>query len=370
MKKLLTLIPIITILVLVASCAPPPAAVAEPATQAPAAEQPAAEQPAVEQPAAEAPSGMYAGLEAAQTGERQQYAYVSYVTGIPYWLDGLAGMEAAAKLLGVDFQFYGPTDLDSQAQAKIVDELVAKGVDGIVISPYDPDILAGPAERAMAAGIPVVMVISDINSPKGVGGGSYGWLGGLNYGVGVTGGNYIAENFCKEKDPCEVGILTMTGVTVHEERKTGYVETLAKYPNIKVVEIADTQADPNIGLQKGAEIIQKYPGLDVLVGTDSVGGAAAARSVIEAGKVGEINIIAMDRDVDLLNYIKDGVVDATIASKSFTTKFMALHYVYWLRNDFMADYLDWKEAGINPIPTITDTGNMLITKDNIDFFLK
>ena len=124
MKKLLTLIPIITILVLVASCAPPPAAVAEPATQAPAAEQPAAEQPAVEQPAAEAPSGMYAGLEAAQTGERQQYAYVSYVTGIPYWLDGLAGMEAAAKLLGVDFQFYGPTDLDSQAQAKIVDELV------------------------------------------------------------------------------------------------------------------------------------------------------------------------------------------------------------------------------------------------------
>ena len=228
MKRLLILIPIITILVMVASCSPAPAEVVEPTTQAPA-----EEQPAVEQPAAEAPSGMYAGLEAAQTGERQQYAYVSYVTGIPYWLDGLAGMEAAAKLLGVDFQFYGPTDLDSQAQAKIVDELVAKGVDGIVISPYDPDILAGPAERAMDAGIPVVMVISDINSPRGVDGGSYGWLGGLNYNVGVTGGNYIAENFCKEKDPCEVGILTMTGVTVHEERKQGYVETLAQFPNIQ-----------------------------------------------------------------------------------------------------------------------------------------
>jgi ABC-type sugar transport system substrate-binding protein len=83
-----------------------------------------------------------------------------------------------------------------------------------------------------------------------------------------------------------------------------------------------------------------------------------------------IKVVGMDRDVDLLNYIKDGVVTATVASKSFTTKFMALHYVYWLRNDFMSGYLDWKAAGINPIPTITDTGNMIITQDNIQFFLK
>jgi len=219
----------------------------------------------------------------------------------------------------------------------------------------------------MEAGIPVVMVISDVNSPKGVG--DYGWLGGVNKNVGVTGGTYIAEKLCADVAECQVGILTMTSVTVHEERKAGYVETFAKYPNIKVVEIVDTKADPNIGLQKAAEIIQKYPDLNVLVGTDSVGGAAAARAVIEADKVGTIKIVGMDRDVDLLNYIKDGVVTATIASKSFTTKFLALHYLYWLRNDFMAGYLDWKAAGINPVPTITDTGNMLIDQNNIQFFL-
>jgi len=311
------------------------------------------------------PEGMY---PAPKNGEMQKYALVVYVVGEPYWNDEFAGCEAAAKLLGVECKLYGPTGIDSQEQAKIVDELVASGIDGIILSPFDPDVLAGPAERAMAAGIPVVTVISDINSPRGTG--TYGWLGGVNFGVGVVGGTYIGEDLCKGIDPCQVGILTMTSVTVHEERKAGYVDTLAKYPNIEVVEIADTRSDPNIGLQKAAEMIQKYPNLQVLVGTDSVGGAAAARAVTEADKVGAIKIIGMDRNADLLQAIKDGTVTATIASKSFTTEFLALHYLYWLKNDFMGDYLDWNAAGIIPLPTITDTSNMVINQENVDFFLK
>lgn len=361
MKKIFYLAMVFIMLLAIPACSAPPTELA--ATEAPVNN--VAEQPVATTVVSQAAAGSYAEVSS-RNGEKQEYAYVSYVTGIPYWKDGLAGMDAAAKLLGVDYKFYGPTDLDAQSQAKVIDELIAKGVDGIVLSPVDPDVLAAPCERAIAAGIPVVMVISDINSTTG----SYGWLGGLNKNVGVTGGTYIAENICKGMDECQVGILTIPSVSVHEERKSGYLETFAKYPNIKVVEIVDTKADPNVGLQKAAEIIQKYPDLDVLVGTDSVGGAAAARAVIEADKVGQIKIIGMDRDIDLLNYIRDGVVTATIASKSFTTKFMALHYVYWMHNDFMNGYLDWKAAGIDPIPTITDTGNMLITQDNIQFFLK
>lgn len=310
------------------------------------------------------PEGMYPGPVG---GTMQKYALVVYVVGEPYWNDEFAGCEAAAKLLGVECKLYGPTDVDSQTQASIVDQLVASGIDGIILSPFDADVLAGPAERAMAAGIPVVTVISDINSPRGTG--TYGWLGGDNIGVGVVGGTYIADNLCKNVDPCEVGILTIASVSVHEQRKQGYVDTLAKYPNIKVVEIADTHSDPNVALQKAAEMIQKYPNLKVLVGTDSVGGAAAARAVTEASKVGVIKIIGMDRNADLLKAIQDGTVTATLASKSFTTEFIALHYVYWYRNNFMGTYLDWKKAGIIPLPQYTDTGSMIIDKNNVQLFL-
>ncbi len=300
------------------------------------------------------------------TGESENYEYIAYCTSVPYWLDGRRGLDKACELLGVSYNFSGPVEFDAQAQARAMEEAIAKGVDGIILSPADPDVLAGPSEKAIAAGIPVVMVISDVNSKLGEG--SYGWLGGLNYNVGVSGGTFAAEELLNKKG--KVGILTMPGVTVHEERKAGYVDTFAKYPDIDVVEIVDTRADPAIGLDKAAAIIQKHPDLKLLIGTDSVGGAAAARAVQEAGKVGEIFIIGMDRDQDLLNYIKDGVVTATIASKSFTTKFMALHYLYWINHDIMQDAPDWRKAGINPVPTITDTGNMVINQDNVDLFLK
>ena len=372
MKKIFTFFSVILILTMLGACTSAPTAAPATAAQpaAPAATSaPVTVAPASTEGAAPAASAPPAGTYAAVLGDqKQEYAFVAYVTTIPYWNDEMAGCEAAAKLLGVTCKLYGPTDLDAQSQAKVIDELVAKGEAGIIISPVDPDVLAAPAERAMAAGIPVVMAISDVNSK--VGKGDYGWLGGLNVNVGVTGGTYIGEKLCKGITECQVGILTMSGVTVHEQRKQGYVDTLAKYTNVKVVSIADTQADPNIGLQKAAEIIQKYPNLNVLVGTDSVGGAAAARAVKEANKVGKIKIIAMDRDVDLLNYVKDGTVTATIASKSFVTEFIAVHYLFWIRNGFMNGYLDWKTAGVNPIPPVTDTGNMIIDQNNVGFFLK
>jgi ribose transport system substrate-binding protein len=366
MKKLLIFVSVLAIITMLAACAPAAA------TKEPVAEQPVATDAPVAVEATTAPVAAAEGTYATMTdGTPQEYAFVAYVTTIPYWNDEMAGCIAGAKLLGATCKLYGPTDLDAQTQAKVVDELIAKGEAGIIISPIDPDVLVGPAQRAMAAGIPVVMAISDVNAARfpGADAASFGWLGGLNKGVGVTGGTYIGEKLCAGIEKCQVGILTMSGVTVHEERKAGYVETLAKYPNVEVVEIADTKADPNIGLQKAAEIIQKYPNLNVLVGTDSVGGAAAARGVQEAGMVGKIKIIGMDRDVDLLNYIKDGVVTASIASKSYTTEFIAVHYLYWIKNGFMDGYLDWKGSGINPIPTITDTGNMLIEQSNVDNFL-
>ena len=305
---------------------------------------------------------------AASGGFEGEIAYVSYFTSIPYWVDGLRGMEAAASVLGVDFDrtrnFYGPLDGSGIDQARVIDELVAKGVKGIIVSPADNDAIAAACKRAMDAGIPVVMVISGITDQSAY----FAELGGSNFNVGVTGGEYIARELGGSG---KVGILTIPGVPVHQERTAGYLETLAKYPGIEVVQpLVDTQAGPDEALARTIALIQANPDIKALIGTDSVGGAAAARAVIETGRVGDIIIIGMDRDQDLLGYIDDGVVTATVASKSFTTKWMAFHYVYWLINDYMEDVSDWRAANVDPVPRVTDTGNMLITQDNVHLFLE
>jgi ribose transport system substrate-binding protein len=299
-----------------------------------------------------------------------EIAYVSYYTTIPYWNDGLRGMEAAAKDLGIEFDrtknFYGPTDGSGAEQARIIDELVAKGVKGIIVSPIDGDSILGACENAMKNGIPVITVISGMNDASTY----YGELGGSNYNVGVTGGNYAAKLIDGKG---KVGILTIPGVPVHDQRSQGYVETLESYPGIEVLPLVNTDADPAKGQERAAALIQANPDLKVLIGTDSVGGAAAARAVKEAGKTGEIFVIGMDRDEDLLGYIKDGTVTASVASKSFSTKYMAMQYMYWILTDRMEDIgpgITDVANGIDPIPLVTDTGSMVIDSSNVDLFLK
>lgn len=295
----------------------------------------------------------------------EEYVFVAYVTSIPYWKDGLRGWDAAGEQLGVKTSFVGPVEFDAQAQARVINECIAKKVAGILISPADPNVIIESCERAMKAGIPVVLANCVVNSEDAY----YAFLGSDNYNVGVVGGTKAAEIL---NGKGKVAILTMPGVLVHEQRKTGYLETFAKYPGIEVVAIADTKADPSVGLEKAAGIIQANPDLALIVGTDSVGGAAAARAVLEAGKKGEIHIIGMDRDVDILNFIKDGTVDASLASESFITKFMALHYLYWIKHDMMKPVTantSWRDANVPPVPRVTDTGTMVIDKNNVDLFL-
>jgi ribose transport system substrate-binding protein len=198
----------------------------------------------------------------------------------------------------------------------------------------------------------------------------YGELGASNFNVGVTGGTYAAKMI---NGKGKVGILTIPGVPVHDQRAEGYVKTLSGYPGIKVLPLVNTDADPAKGQERAAALIQANPDLNVLIGTDSVGGAAAARAVKEAGKVGKIIVIGMDRDKDLLGYIKDGVVTASVASKSFSTKWMAMHYMYWILADKLQDIGPGVYDVANkipPIPLVTDTGTMVIDKSNVDLFIK
>ncbi|HVI41303.1 MAG TPA: substrate-binding domain-containing protein, partial [Anaerovoracaceae bacterium] len=236
----------------------------------------------------------------------------------------------------------------------------------IIVSPVDGDSITGACENAMKNGIPVITVISGMNDASTY----YGELGGSNYNVGVTGGNYAAKLIDGKG---KVGILTIPGVPVHDQRSQGYVETLESYPGIDVLPLVNTDADPAKGQERAAALIQANPDLKVLIGTDSVGGAAAARAVKEAGKTGEIFVIGMDRDEDLLGYIKDGTVTASVASKSFSTKYMAMTYMYWILTDRMEDIgpgITDVANGIAPIPLVTDTGSMVIDSSNVDLFLK
>ena len=88
----------------------------------------------------------------------------------------------------------------------------------------------------------------------------------------------------------------------------------------------------------------------------------------EAGRKGEIKIVAMDRNDDMLPYIEDGTIVGAVAQKSYLEGYLAVHLLHWLNTDAMKVVPDWKAAGINPLPESVATGVMRITKDNVGQF--
>jgi len=313
---------------------------------------------------AEEPAAAEENVEEASQ-EKQNYIWLCAVTSVAFWIDGREGMEAAAEELGVTTEFLGPVEYDAAQQLKTLEELIATEPDGIMIFPADTESLNDAMKRAMDNDIPILCVNSDVSDPSA----RYGFVGPDNYQVGRQGGQIVAELLGGSG---QVAIMTVPGIEVHESRSGGYEDELANYPDIEIVDIVNDESDPEVGLNVATQLIQAHPDLDLIIGTDATAGAAIARALKETGKDGEIKVVAMDRDQDMLPYVKDGTIDATLAQNSELEEWTALHYLYWLRNNSVPAFEEagWKAAGAPQVPRYTDTGVSVVTQDNVDFYIR
>jgi ribose transport system substrate-binding protein len=87
--------------------------------------------------------------EALAQGAGMEYVFLSCVTQVPFWVDHRKALDDCAKLLGVTASFTGPLDFDTAAQARQLDELIAKKPAGLLIFPGDAAALALGIDRAV-----------------------------------------------------------------------------------------------------------------------------------------------------------------------------------------------------------------------------
>jgi ribose transport system substrate-binding protein len=294
-------------------------------------------------------------------GEGKEYVFLSIVTQVPFWVDHRAGLDAAAKALGVKTSFTGPLDFDTAGQARQLDELIARQPAGIMIFPGDVDSLVPGIDRAAEAGIPVAMIIGDAPKSRRV-----THLGISNADAGQVGAQMLAEAI-GGKGKVLLGTFPSPPVL---ERVEGYKAWFAKNaPEIVVVDVVNDKADPSYAPTAYAQALLAHPDVVGIGGTDGDSAKGAAIAVKEAGRAGQVKIVGMDRNDDMLPFIQDGTVTGTVAQKSFVETFLGVHLLHWLNTDGLKVLPDWKKAGINPLPESVVTGVMQVNKDNVSQFV-
>ncbi|HBE79006.1 MAG TPA: LacI family transcriptional regulator [Firmicutes bacterium] len=292
---------------------------------------------------------------------KEEYYMVSFVSGIEYWKGCFKGMTDAATLLGVKAIYTGAPQADVNQEATVLEQVIAKKPAGIAITCANPDGLKAPINKAIAAGIPVVTF--DADSPAS---NRYCYLGTSNYNAGATAARYLAKLI---NGSGAVAVSTVTGQLNHEQRKAGFIETLAvEYPNIKVVATGNDNNDQTKAATLIAGFIQGHPGLKGVFCTDALGGVGSAIAVREANQVGKVKIVSFDTDRGTLDLIKEGAISASIAQGTWNMGYWSLMFLYNTGHNLVKPVDGWKTKGINPLPGIVDTGANVVTKANVDAF--
>jgi len=290
---------------------------------------------------------------------RQRYVMIAYVTGGPYWIDSKQGLEDKAKELGVEAAFIGPSTTDANSQIDEVRRAIAQRVDGIIMVPM-ADAVAPAINEAIAAGIPVVCADADAPSSK-----RYSFIGTGNYNAGRQGGEELARLLGGRG---EVALLTIPGAEHLAQRIKGYQDALAKFPEIKIVQIGNDHGSQTESEKECRALLQVYPNLAGFGCVAAAGGQGAAVAVKQVGKVGKVKIVAMDRDEATLQFIQEGIIDASIAQRTYMMPYLALQMLYDLRNQRIRSTGMWNKIQVNPLPPDVDTGSFVITRSNVEYF--
>lgn len=318
----------------------------------------AAETTAVETKAAETTAAVET-TEAAATGN-EKYVMCTFLSGIEFWIPCFNGMKAAAKQLGVQALYQGTEEYDAVAQATVLEQIIATNPNGIVTTAQNPDALKPSIDKAIDAGIPLVMFDSDSPQSK-----RPVFLAGDNYQFGVRAAHMMAK-LCNEKG--KLLITTTIGQLNMEQRAGGFKDTIEKsYPDMKIVGMTEEGSDYEHQAARVSEVLQAHPDLVGIWSTGSMG-PGAVQAVKEAGLSGKVNIITMDIDDRLMEMIEAGDVAATLVQGGWNMGFWSMMMVYYLAHDLLQPIENWKEAGISTLPSYVDTGGYIVTKDNVKFF--
>lgn len=217
------------------------------------------------------------------------------------------GAKEAGKKAGVKFIELAAEKGELSKQLAIVEDMITRQVDAIAIAPVDSAGISPAVKRALAAGIPVVAIDTNISGAK-----ITSYVATDNIKAANVQGNWAAEQV-KDGDTV-VYVTGDQGQSTGQERKKGFEDALkAKRPNVRVIEVAtswdQTQA------QNGVEsALRANSGIKLIACAWDGGALGAVAAMKGAGiKPGEIKLAGFDGSPGGLDMMKQGWQQANAA---------------------------------------------------------
>jgi ribose transport system substrate-binding protein len=278
---------------------------------------------------------------------------VAFVTNnaSDFWTIARKGCEQAdSELANVEVEFKIPPDGTAAEQRRIVDDLLAKGVSGVAISPVDP---ANQTQMINDIAKQVLVITQDSDAPQS---NRACYVGTDNTAAGRQAGELI-----KEALPQGGKIMVFVGKSDArnaQERYQGIKETL-QGSKVEIIDLRTDDADRVRAKANVSDTLVKYTDVACLVGLWSYNGPAILNALKDAGKVGQIKVVCFDEEDETLAGVKDGSIFATVVQQPYEFGYQSVQ--------LLAKALGGDRSGI-PANKQKIVPTLVIKRDTVDEF--
>jgi fructose transport system substrate-binding protein len=265
------------------------------------------------------------------------------------------GADQKAQELGMELRsFAGKYDGDNEAQVAAIENLIAAGARGILITPSDTKAVVPAVDQARAAGILVLALDTPLEPIDA----ADATLATDNFKAGELIGQWAKAQLGEKAADAKIALLDLSPaeVTVDALRDQGFLKGFG----IDVKDPADIgdEDDPRIvghdvteGSEEGGRtamenLLQKDPEITVVYTINEPAAAGAYEALKSAGKENDVLIVSVDGGCPGVKNVAAGVIGAT--SMQFPLKMASM--------------------GVEAVKTYADTGNKPEPSPGLDFY--
>ncbi|CZF85911.1 sugar ABC transporter substrate-binding protein [Grimontia marina] len=313
-------------------------------------------------------AAMFAALPLAQaSAEEVLIGLITKTNTNPFFVKMKEGAEAKANALDAKVSsFAGRFDGDTDSQVQAIENLVAAGATGILITPSDPQALAPVVKRARDAGV-LVIALDTPFSPANVADATFATD---NFKAGEMIGQWAKAKLGGNAKDARIALLDLStaNITVDVARNQGFLTGFGidtKNPNInrdeddsRIVGNDVTQGSEEGGRRAMENLLQKDPSVNLVYTINEPAAAGAYEALKAVGREDDVIIVSVDGGCPGVDNVGAGVIGAT--SMQFPLKMASLG---------VEAVVEYAKSGVKPGATpgksFFDTGVELITDEPV-----
>lgn len=266
-----------------------------------------------------------------------------------FWKAVQAGALQAGEELGVELFWKGPQKEDDRAQQiQVVEDFISRRVSGIVLAPLDDRALMRPVDEAMAEGIPVVIIDSNLQGNNYI-----SFVATDNYHGGVLAARRLGEVMSGRGKIILVRYLEGSASTTFREE--GFLDTVTReFPGLEIL-VKDQYAGTTTesAYQLVENLLSRYPQVEGIFAPNESSTFGALRALQDSGLAGKVKLVGFDSSVKLIQALRNHELHGLVLQDPMKMGYLGVKV--------LVDYLEGR-----PVDKRVDTGVTVATPENMD----